>query len=273
MGKRVLITGGGGNIGRKLDAHLKALGWTTIKLDAAAQGDAEVIEADLAEWDDTWVRHFAGVDAVIHLAGDPRPHAPWASIQALNIDLCLNVHEAAARMGAKRLVFASSNWTMAGRRFGTEVLETGREPAPTNPYGVSKLIGERLGRSYSARWGLSCICFRIGYNQRDPGNLPGAHMGWGAWGQEMWLSDRDMCNGFERAVLAGPEVRFAVLNLMSDNPGMRWDIETTRRVIGYAPQDGAAAVITPAITATTGAAEGAARLVEETQGYVLTQRW
>ena len=30
----------------------------------------------------------------------------------------------------------------------------------------------------------------------------------------------------ERAVLA-EGVGFAVLNLMSDNPGMRWDIETT----------------------------------------------
>ncbi len=273
MSKRILITGGGGNIGRKLDTHFKTLGWTTTKLDAAAQGDAEVIEADLAVWDDAWARHFTNVDAVIHLAGDPRPHAPWASIQALNIDLCLNVYEAAARMGAKRLVFASSNWTMAGRRFGTEVLETGLEPYPINPYGVSKLIGERLGRSYSERWGLSAICFRIGYNQRDPGNLPGTHMGWGAWGQEMWLSDRDMCNGFARAVLAGPEVRFAVLNLMSGNPGMRWDIETTKRVIGYAPQDGAAAVLTPEIAAATKAAEGAHGLVEQTQGYVLTQRW
>jgi NAD+ dependent glucose-6-phosphate dehydrogenase len=30
-----------------------------------------------------------------------------------------------------------------------------------------------------------------------------------------------------------------VLNLMSANPGMRWDIDTTRRVIDYMPQDGA----------------------------------
>jgi hypothetical protein len=34
---------------------------------------------------------------------------------------------------------------------------------------------------------------------------------------------------------------------MSDNPGMRWDIEQTRQVIGYAPRDGHLAVTTPAI--------------------------
>ena len=41
----------------------------------------------------------------------------------------------------------------------------------------------------------------------------------------------------ERAILA-KNVEFAVLNLMSDNPGMRWDIVETRAVIGYDPQDG-----------------------------------
>jgi hypothetical protein len=39
--------------------------------------------------------------------------------------------------------------------------------------------------------------------------------------------------------------RFAVLNLTSDNPGMRRDIE--KRVIGYAPQDGVAPTVTQAL--------------------------
>ena len=34
---------------------------------------------------------------------------------------------------------------------------------------------------------------------------------------------------------------------MSDSPGMRWDIDTTKRVIGYAPQDGVAPVVTDAL--------------------------
>ena len=67
-------------------------------------------------------------------------------------------------------------------------------------------------------------------------------------GQLMWLSDRDLCQAMERAVLAD-SVGFAVLNLMSDNPGMRWDIETTREAIGYVPQDGAAPTLTDTMRA------------------------
>jgi hypothetical protein len=39
-------------------------------------------------------------------------------------------------------------------------------------------------------------------------------------------------------------IGFAVLNLMSAKPGMRWDIEETRKTIGYMPQDGHLAEIT-----------------------------
>ena len=64
----------------------------------------------------------------------------------------------------------------------------------------------------------------------------------GAWGQEMWLSDRDLCHAMYCAIQA-EGVSHAVLNLTSDNPGMRWDIEETRRVIGYRPRDGHTAVV------------------------------
>jgi NAD+ dependent glucose-6-phosphate dehydrogenase len=247
MSRTVLITGAGGNIGSKLRTHFSGLGWTLRLLDADARGDAAIEVVDLAEWSDGWASRFAGVDCVIHLAGNPSPAASWASAQRLNIDLTANVYEAAAAHGVRRVIFASSNWVMAGHRWGEAVLTTDMEPYPVNPYGVSKLVGERMGRSLCDRRGVSVICFRIGYLQRGD-NLPGPHMGWGTWGQAMWLSNRDLCQAMERAVLADG-VGFAVLNLMSDNPGMRWDIETTKRAIGYAPRDGAAPVATDVIAA------------------------
>ena len=236
MSRTVLITGARGNIGTKLRAHFTTLGWTLRLLDVESGDDPAIIAADLSVWNDGWADTFRGVDAVIHLAGRPTPLTPWADAQRFNIDMTMNIYEAAARAGARRVIFASSNWVMAGHRHGDGPLTTAMEPYPVNAYGVSKLIGERLGRSYFERWGLSSISFRIGYLQTGD-NLPGPHMGWGAWGQNMWLSNRDLCQAMERAVLA-EGVGFAVLNLMSDNPGMRWDIAETRRAIGYAPRDG-----------------------------------
>lgn len=246
MTRTVLITGARGNLGTKIRAHFRSLGWTTRLVDRTAGGDPAIAEADLATYDDSWAVLAKDADAIVHFAGDPSPSASWSSVQRLNIDLTQNVYEAAARHGARRVIFASSNWTMAGHRFADFPLTTTHEPAPVNPYGVSKLIGEHIGRAFAEHRGVSSISFRIGYCQTGD-NLPGPHMGWGLWGQQMWLSNRDLCQAMERAVLA-ENLPCAVLNLMSDNPGMRWDIETTKRTIGYAPQDGHTPVPTPDIT-------------------------
>jgi nucleoside-diphosphate-sugar epimerase len=272
MSKTVVITGANGNIGTKLRRHFQALGWNLRLTDVTNGGDPSVQASDLSVWDETWVSSFADADAIILLAGMPSPKATWSQVQKLNMDLLLNVYEAAARQRAKRVIFASSNWTMAGHRFAGDELTTDRDPYPVNAYGMSKLIGERIGRSFSERWSLSSISFRIGYCQRGD-NRPGPHMGWSAWGQEMWLSDRDLCDGFEKAVTAPESVRFAVLNLMSDNPGMRWDIETTKRTIGYAPKDGHRAQVTPEQEAGTLATARARALIEATDAWLAESRY
>jgi len=233
---RVLITGASGNLGTKLRAHFATLGWSVRALDIT--GDDTITAADFTVWDSGWAAQFEGMDAIIHLAGRPSPRTSWEDVVRYNFDMTQNVYEAAARGGSRRLIFASSNWVMAGHRYDDSPLRTNMPPCPVNPYGVSKLVGERLGRSYHERDGLEVICFRIGYCQKGE-NLAGRTMGMGSWGQFMWLSNRDFCHGMERGVMA-ENIGFEVLNLMSDNPGMRWDIDTTRRVIGYTPQDGAA---------------------------------
>jgi NAD+ dependent glucose-6-phosphate dehydrogenase len=271
MAPTVMITGATGNLGMKLRAHFSGLGWGMRLLDVDARGDDAVLAADLSVWDEAWVEKFADVDAVIHLAGRPSPRTSWGDAVRYNFDLTQNVYEAAARQRAKRLIFASSNWTMVGHRFEDAPLTTDMDPHPINPYGISKLVGERLGRSYHDRWGLSVICFRIGYCQRGE-NLPGPHMGWESWGQLMWLSDRDFCNAMERGVLA-EGVGFAVLNLMSDNPGMRWDIETTKRTIGYAPKDGAAAVMTDELKADEATGQKMYESAVALQELIASKRW
>jgi nucleoside-diphosphate-sugar epimerase len=269
----VVITGGAGSIGQKLKRHLAALGGHELRLlDVAQGGDPDVRVADLAVWDDAWVRAFEGADAVVHLAGDPRPEASWASIQRLNLDLCLNVFEAAAGR-ARRLIFASSNWVVNGYRGGSEPLTPDMEPWPVNAYGMSKLVGERVGRLYAERRGLSVVCFRIGWCQHTEGNRPGPHMGYGTWGQEMWLSDRDIAQAVEQAVMAPDTLRFAVLNLTSQNECMRWDLGPTRDAIGYVPLDRSTPVITEETRKVDAAHREGRQLAAAIEGWLARRKW
>lgn len=273
MGSRrtILITGASGNLGAKLRAHFGGLGYELRLVCLNPAGDPDIRGADLSVYDEGWAALFEGVDTVLHLAGDRRSAAPWDSIQRLNVDLTLNVLRAAVAGRVRRFVFASSNWVMGGYRFGTERLTTAMPPWPINPYGNSKLFGERAGRAVHEQHGMSFIGFRIGYCQPDRDNRPGPHMMYSSWGQQMWLSDRDLCHGMERAIEA-EGIGFSVLNLMSDNPGMRWDIDETRRVIGYRPQDGHVCEMTDAMLEIEATAARARDLADRLNAFVVAQR-
>lgn len=234
---RIAVTGARGHLGAKLAAHLRGLGHQVLGLDLAeAEG---CLAVDLSRLDGL-AEVLAGQEAVVHLAADRSPLAGWATALPHNVDATLNLYEAARAAGVPRLVFASSNWLMGGRRFGRERLTPDLMPEVVNPYGISKLIGERTGALYARAHGMTVICTRIGWVQWTHDNRPGPHMAMGRWGQLMWLSDRDFLDGMTAACRA--EVSgFHIVNLMSDNPGMRWSLEETRSVLGFWPQDGAPA--------------------------------
>ena len=242
----VLITGAGGHLGRKLfDALESDPAYTVSGLDIQQVDHPDIHTADLSG-DDSWTDLLEGVDVIVHLAGDREPAATWPSAITHNMDATLTLYHHAAAQGVGRVVLASSNWVHGDKRFTKDVLNSTTPPGPINAYGMSKLFCERTGAYFAKHHGLSVICLRIGWTQWTHDNQPGPHMAMGRWGQEMWLSDRDFLNGL-RAAIQAKDVPFAALNLMSDNPGMRWNIDETRRVIGYAPQDGSPAKVTPII--------------------------
>lgn len=241
--RTILVTGAAGNIGGKIAAHLGGGRYALRLLDQ--QAGPGIFAADLGAYDPIWAREFEGVDTVLHLAGDPRGAASWASVLHANIGGTHNVLRAAREAGVRRVVFASTNQVMLGYRFREGVVTTDMPPMPLSPYGISKLMGEQMGRLFAEETGISFIALRIGYLQRGE-NRPGPAMKIGVWGQQMWLSNRDMLHAVERSIEA-EDVPFAVVNLVSDNPGMRWDLEHTRQTIGYAPQDGHETVADAAI--------------------------
>jgi NAD+ dependent glucose-6-phosphate dehydrogenase len=242
----VLITGASGNLGAKLAAHLA--GRTSLVLLDRVAGDG-VHAADLGRWDD-WTRHFEGVEAVVHLAGNPVAYHDWPDLIGPNIDAVLNVYEAAAVHGVQRVVFASSNHVMGGYQDGRPVAIT--ETLPPKPglryvadgaerfsgaYAAAKLLGERVGWQYANAHGLEVIAVRIGWVWRGINEPAGLPVDRGEWFRNMWLSDRDFLHLMDCCLNAPLPEPFLVVNGMSANTGMRWDLTTARSVLGYRPQD------------------------------------
>lgn len=233
----ILITGAAGRIGRRLTAHFRSKGNPVVLLDkAASSADSEIELADLSEWG-SWTERFHGVDQVLHLAADAAPDAGWPSVARDNIDVTLNVFEAAARAGARRVVFASTGFVVEGHGGSGIRIDEYVAPAPVNAYGGSKLACERIARYFSASRGLSVICYRIGAfggHMPDPVSRRPEMPLWEQW---RWLSDRDLCNAFERAVEAPDGIRFEIFNLVSNNEGMPWDMSKAERLLGFRADD------------------------------------
>lgn len=233
---RVLITGAGGNLGGKLRRYLEDR-HELVLLSRSSRGDAAIHAADLTVWSDAWTRLFADVDVVVHLAANPSPRASWAELVGPNIDMVLHVYTACAFNSVRRVVFASSNHVLGGYSDALPPLLRGDTPPwPDSPYGATKLMGERIGKSFSERYGISSINVRIGMNRKD-GTAPGAGMD--EWQRRMWLSDGDYCRLMECCINAPLSVRCAVINGMSANTGMSWDLAEARALLGYAPEDNA----------------------------------
>jgi uronate dehydrogenase len=248
--KTILITGAAGNLGQKLRRHL-ADRYPLRLIDRDAQGDSAIIEADLSVWDPAWVEQFQGVETVVHLAADPAAPNPWEAVIGPNIDALIYVFTAAGQAGVSRIVYASSNHAMGGYKDipEPEKITTDLPPRPgthytfqdrsmdSTPYGAAKLMGERLGKCYADIYGMSCIAVRIGAIR--PGDNRAADFPTNrlAWFRLMWLSNRDYCQLMTRCIEADPSLRFAVVNGMSNNSGMRWDLDGSRALVGYEPQD------------------------------------
>jgi nucleoside-diphosphate-sugar epimerase len=236
----VLITGAGGHLGRKLFDFLEGDPIFDVSgIDIRPVVHPHIYTADLSGSAD-WADLLDGVDVIIHLAGDREPTASWASSIQNNMDATLTLYHHAVNKGVKRVVLASSNWIHGDKRFTIDRLDADAPAGPVNAYGMSKLFCERTGAYFAEHHDLSVICMRIGWTQWTHDNQPGVHMAMGRWGQEMWLSDRDFLDGMKAALLA-KNVKFAALNLMSDNLNMRWDMSQTIKVIGFTPRDGSPA--------------------------------
>jgi NAD+ dependent glucose-6-phosphate dehydrogenase len=249
--KTVLITGSSGRIGTILRRAFAGR-YTVRGIDRVpTPGLAEALVTSLT--DVAAIRPaFRGIDAVVHLAADPRhtPDIGWDTLMPDNVVASANVYEAAREGGVKRVVFFSSMhvcgmyesdppWSRiaAGDYAGLDPREvplvTADMPArPDGLYAVSKIFGEALGKYHAEAFGMEVVVVRLGTVGRD--DRPGAD----ARSFVSWLSHRDLAHLAERAIDA-PGVKHEIVFGASDNTWKIYDTLHARGALGYAPRDNA----------------------------------
>jgi UDP-glucose 4-epimerase len=113
---------------------------------------------------------LAGVDAIIHTAGlsPTMSGLPEDDYRNLNTQATVHLAQAAERVGVRRFVFISSLRAQAGAT-AAEPLTEALPPAPTDPYGRSKLAAEQALADLSVDW----VALRLAlvYGQGVGGNI------------------------------------------------------------------------------------------------------
>ena len=247
--KKVLITGMSGLIGSLVRKHLE--GTERYELSALNRRPVQgmrCLQADVSDLE-AIKPAFQGIDVVAHLAANTQS-SNWEGQLSTNVIGTYNVYEAARLAGVKRVVFASSGAAIVGWEgiAPYDAITQGRYEdvpeswpmiteemvRPKDIYGVTKVWGEALGRYYSDVHGMSILCVRIGRVRAEDRPMSPRE-------RAVYLSHRDIVRVLERCIEAPDDLRYDVFFATSNN---RWgyrDMEHTRQVLGFEPQDSAEA--------------------------------
>lgn len=169
-GRRMLVTGANGFIGKAVCADLPSRGYRVLgvvrhNVRMNLQDGSECLSMDEIDAHTDWTGVLEGVDSVVHLAA--RVHLmretavdPLAEFRRTNVALTLNLARQAATAGVRRFVFVSSikvngEVTPVGQPFTAE-----DQPQPTDPYGISKQEAELGLLALGAETGMEVVIIR-----------------------------------------------------------------------------------------------------------------
>lgn len=180
--KRVLITGGAGAIGNNLAKTLAALGDDVTVLDDLSSGHASLLSPLVR-----FIKGSVCVDADLEKAFESRPQevfhlaalfANQNSVDNPRDDIAVNglgtikVLEFSTRHAVRKFLYASSSCV-----YGTsEYMEEDNDivGCADTPYAITKFLGEKYCRFWSAHHGLNTVIVRL-FNSYGPGEFAGRY--------------------------------------------------------------------------------------------------
>ena len=166
---KVIVTGGAGFIGSHIVDALIGRGHTPFVIDNFCSGDlsnlpssVKVFEADITDGPKiAAIFDEVRPDAVSHQAAQmsvSRSMREPIFDADNNVMGLLNVFDNAARVGVKKIVFASSGGVLYGE--ATTPAPEDSPKRPVSPYGISKWIGEQYLEFYARERGLQGVALR-----------------------------------------------------------------------------------------------------------------
>jgi nucleoside-diphosphate-sugar epimerase len=277
---KIAVTGGSGKAGRAVVRDLLEHGHDVLNVDrvpspesSTPDSPAPFLRADVTDFGQALEalsggETLPGIEAVVHLAAIPSPvHATPDQVFRTNITSTHTVFAAAARLGLRRVVWASSETTL-GLPFERPPDYAPVDEAhmyPESSYALTKVLGEEMARQFN-RWSgvpivglrFSNIMVRADYEEfptfwDDPDLRK-----WNLWGyvdeshvaQSVRLAlDADI-DGAESFIIAAADtvMKRPSRELMAEAfPGVPvadsvqgtdtlLDIAKARRTLGYAPE-------------------------------------
>ncbi len=184
--KRILFTGGSGKAGRHVVPYLVDAGYEVHNVDLVPLDSPGVtnLAADITDAGQvynalTMHRELAdldagsdgpqGFDAVVHFAAIPRIMIkPDNECFRINTMGTYNVVEAAAKLGVRKVIVASSETTYGvcfaeGHRAPRALpLDEDYDVDPMDSYALSKVLNEHTARAFQLRFGGDFYALRIG---------------------------------------------------------------------------------------------------------------
>ena len=185
MPKRIMFTGGSGKAGRHVVQYLVDQGHQVLNLDTKPLDNPKVrtLITDITDSGQVFnaLTSYMGlhefdpslraqpVDAVVHFAAIPRIMiTPDNEVFRVNAMGTYNVIEAAAKLGIRKIIVASSETTY-GLVFANEPRDPTHFPLdeeydvdPMDSYALSKVVNEKTARAFALRSGADIYALRIG---------------------------------------------------------------------------------------------------------------